>query len=521
MSIRSIRDVYKELFGNKNFFETLLWPPNTFAFTSVLLNDSGGYRFVISPPAWWVWPPCDEWHEVASEKAEQWRKDWKNGVKSIDKNSSWYKIVKFLKKNELFLIGDISQEDSIELCHKLVELHSYADEACAGLGIATEVDSAHIRFHMHATNLLCAVDGGSLSTADKTVIKVLPKFKTPGTGISLRSLSHHLAVDRSEVKVKWTSLSSFETPETKTLNLLILPWPMSVAASDFKESDCMIGNPDPTKIGYFEYSPSPNNFNFSELRNCINRSFEKSKKVDGVILPECALDEKDLDRFKKTLSRKNISFFIIGVRGTNKNYALFGFLEQNEYVTFEQNKHHRWLVDKGQILNYHLGSSLHPRKKYWENIMLEERKVNFVSSNDGLTMCHLICEDLARHDPVSGLVRSVGPNFVIALLFDGPQLSNRWSARYASGLADDPGSSVLTVSPLGMVLRSRPKGVKESRVIALWKDSENGPQEIDIAPEKSGVLLSLSVIFKKEWTADGRHDGGMTSGLMLSGFESI
>ena len=42
------------------------------------------------------------------------------------------------------------------------------------------------------------------------------------------------------------------------------------------------------------------------------------------------------------------------------------------------------------------------------------------------------------------------------LLLDGPQLTSRWAARYASVLADDPGSAVMTLTSYGMVQRSRP-----------------------------------------------------------------
>lgn len=68
----------------------------------------------------------------------------------------------------------------------------------------------------------------------------------------------------------------------------------------------------------------------------------------------------------------------------------------------------------------------------------------------------LVCEDLARQDPAADLIRAVGPNLLIALLMDGPQLSGRWPARYASVLAEDPGTSVLTLTSLGMAERSRP-----------------------------------------------------------------
>ena len=62
----------------------------------------------------------------------------------------------------------------------------------------------------------------------------------------------------------------------------------------------------------------------------------------------------------------------------------------------------------------------------------------------------------AEPEPAAELIRAVGPNLLIALLMDGPQLSNRWPARYAAVLAEDPGTSVLTLTSLGMAERSRP-----------------------------------------------------------------
>jgi hypothetical protein len=91
-----------------------------------------------------------------------------------------------------------------------------------------------------------------------------------------------------------------------------------------------------------------------------------------------------------------------------------------------------------------------------------------------LTPASLVCEDLAQNDDIAQLIRSVGPTVVICGLLDGPQLNSRWAARYASVLADDPGSAVLTLASRGMVERSRPQGRDPSRVIALWKDSSTG-----------------------------------------------
>src|ERR1700748_2630135 len=91
-------------------------------------------------------------------------------------------------------------------------------------------------------------------------------------------------------------------------------------------------------------------------------------------------------------------------------------------------------------------------------------------TGEGSTVVSLVCEDLAQIDDVADVLRSVGPMVLIIPLLDGPQLSSRWAARYASVLADDPGSTVLTLTSYGMARRSRPPGMEASPVIALWKD---------------------------------------------------
>jgi len=121
-----------------------------------------------------------------------------------------------------------------------------------------------------------------------------------------------------------------------------------------------------------------------------------------------------------------------------------------------------------------------------------------------LTQASLVCEDLAQNDDIAQLIRSVGPTVVICGLLDGPQLTSRWAARYASVLADDPGSAVLTLASLGMVQRSRPQGREPSRVIALWKDSSSGVREIPLEPGATGVLLTVTMDRATRRSADGR-----------------
>jgi hypothetical protein len=160
-------------------------------------------------------------------------------------------------------------------------------------------------------------------------------------------------------------------------------------------------------------------------------------------------------------------------------------------------------------------------KNWWEHVDLSDRRLLFVSL-PALVLSVLICEDLARPDPVGDLVRAVGPNLVIALLMDGPQLRGRWPERYAMALADDPGSSVLSLTSLGMSELSRPaQGASRSRIIALWKDRTGTSNEIELPSGCGGIVVTLSFQSEEEWSADGRRDHGTAVFPTLSGVHGV
>jgi hypothetical protein len=187
-----------------------------------------------------------------------------------------------------------------------------------------------------------------------------------------------------------------------------------------------------------------------------------------------------------------------------------------------QSKHHPWKLDESQVIQYGLGGVLSPYREWWEHIDCSGRRLHFISISENLVLCALVCEDLARPDPVANIVRAVGPNLVIALLMDGPQTKERWAARYATVLADDPGSSVLALTSLGMAQLSRPQtGPSRFRVVALWKDRFNGATEIELPPGNDAIAISLSTRYREEFTADGRGDGGTAAFPILSGIHPI
>jgi hypothetical protein len=155
------------------------------------------------------------------------------------------------------------------------------------------------------------------------------------------------------------------------------------------------------------------------------------------------------------------------------------------------------------VEQYHLGAALHPHIRWWEAMDIPRLGIQFVEVAE-LVMTTLVCEDLAHNDDIAQLIRSVGPTIVLNVLLDGPQLTSRWTARYASVLADDPGSAVLTLTSYGMVERCRPDGRDPSRVIALEKDPTRGVREIPLEPGAQGVLVTVCMDRATRYSADGR-----------------
>jgi hypothetical protein len=121
----------------------------------------------------------------------------------------------------------------------------------------------------------------------------------------------------------------------------------------------------------------------------------------------------------------------------------------------------------------------------------------------------------------------VGHTLLIALLMDGPQLRGRWPSRYASVLAEDPGTSVLTLTSLGMAERSRPvlqetgNRAEPIRSIALWRDVESGEHEITLDAGENACVPSLVCRTRNEFSADDATKGQPAHFPVFAGFSSF
>src|ERR1039457_6550679 len=372
-----------------------------------------------------------------------------------------------------------------------MKLAAAADEACEGVGAPKNQAAGEYGTLTDVGSALLRESGTLCTTIDQSRLRVLPRMHTPQNGLTERSLSHYLSLcDASEVTPHWLS---YPFLENESINLLLIPWPFEVLVNQFRETaDAAAGLPE--DFGFFTFTHDPES-RPEDLTECVEglhaEAMRKLGRIDGVVLPELSITDEQFRALRKSLPQE--CFLIAGVgdretaghRGMNEVWLSFPPL-----ADVVQKKHHPWKLDESQVIQYGLGGVLSPYREWWEYVDCTDRHLNFISISEDLVVCALVCEDLARPDPVANIVRTVGPNLVIALLMDGPQTKERWAARYATVLADDPGCSVLSLTSFGMARLSRPQtGLSRSRVVALWKDRFNGATEIELPPE---TMLSPS-----------------------------
>jgi hypothetical protein len=483
----------------------------------VTLDRAEAFRYVLSAKDW---PPSRirDWPQAVEEAGRRWSA-WaedRTGAMPGLVAAQWGVVCEGAEVplEELALRGDL------RVCEALLTLHAIADEACAGLGVALDSSSAEgCVYRARGRELLART--GSLARIDARLLRVLPKVITPPT--VRPTFSRYACVQGPGIEARWHKIPARHRGtdlRSEYATLLLLPWPLRVQASDFHSVGAVerLGN-DP--YGFFEFAPAQG-LDLDLLHRVLVAARQEAGSVDVVLLPESAVDEREIDDLETLLDGHGVISLVAGVRQPTRqagqfpsNWLHMGFNPRLEkggplpsggshpWFHIRQNKHHRWSLDESQVEQYHLGTALHPHIRWWEAMDVPRKAIQFVEVAE-LVLTSLVCEDLAHNDDIAQLIRSVGPTVVMNMLLDGPQLTSRWTARYASVLADDPGSAVLTLTSYGMVERSRPHGRDASRVIALWKDPTRGVREIPLEPGAHAVLLTICQDRATRYSADLR-----------------
>lgn len=430
----------------------------------------------------------------------------------------------------------------------VVQLVVLADEACVGLG-APPVDEHPKRWLVdwfqenYAKPFKKAYRisdvgyrGARQPTtfgwlSDPDVACVQPKNRTATVGCNLRNLTRNMAYvpHAGNVRCHWQQpVLSTLVEDADRLDILIIPLPLQM------EADWVAPNPKVTpsadrpnwgnfeiKQGWLDDEDAVCNFAAAELQKAQQLVADKS--INAVIFPEYALTEalfhKVCERLK-TIEPK-LEFAISGSStncdGEHGNFVLTALWYQtgretevstaSRYLLTSRRKHHRWKLTGKQIEDYNLQTSLDPMVSWWETHTIAQREIHFFHFRKTSTFTSMICEDLARSDPCHDIVRSIGPNLLFALLMDGPQKQNRWPARYASTLADDPGTAVLTVTSMGLINRTNDlKKYPHTTVIAMWRDETGLVQELPLEKDSRSLVLTIKAETVIDQTLDGRSN---------------
>ncbi|MBQ4833196.1 hypothetical protein J8L70_08080 [Pseudoalteromonas sp. MMG010] len=495
------------------FLSYIIWPMNTFHIIARMLDTFDVYQNVLSLKNYSELPfKCSTGrHDLT------WRQSilFNKNEKTIEVTQRFYELLYnlFKSSNASQQVSDLLQNHTY--FSQLIELFNASDSCAFNIKNTLFSEGAPAYMAAQVKKLARSESSAilSFSNCNSSYGSVHYKTHTPQSGISLNSLSHDLAYVKAGVEINSLPQKVEYKNEKKDFNILLLPWPLKVEDNFFNTAVKPRLQMD-DEFGFFSYS----NLEVITAKKIIYAIEGSDSPLDLVVIPECSIDSENKQTISSELSRyfKNkhieVPTFIFGVfaKGTDGSYGenSLSVLVWDEntscFVAETQQKHHRWAIDQQQVNNYDLQKVFEDKKlKWWENCLIGSRKLlSFEKSSTHI--CPLICEDLARQEPISGVLRSLAPHLVVALLLDGPQLQKRWPGHYSHTLVDEPGSSVLTISPYGIVERSTNGGeFPKSNVISLWSEPNN-TKEIELDNGKAGVVLTLVQKESKQWTADGR-----------------
>lgn len=512
-----------------NISQIISWPTNIFIVLHTILEFTDKYRLIVSPQDDFSWKRDDrdkvillasEWNTLLKYQLTP-DKDENNNEIPFSSTLSRY-------RNLLETVKSVFNPTNFDSCiyqlfdnnHQFIKsfflLFFSIDEAFSSYNLVNKKEHKEA-IYWHVTlrrlnSLKRNIENGNknpafnLSDSENKFGVVTIKTNTPQSGLTINNLTHNLTTIKPSVKPIVEHHSNESNP-TSNFNILFLPWPLEIEDNFFRPAKTNHDLDD--YFGFFDYIPTKDP-SCNHLMSIIDSAIKRVGNIDAIVLPECSLSEKTFSSYKKALESrfgKDAPCLISGVYGeNNKNsvYITHSATGYDELSTKEQAKHHRWFLDKNQLQSYNLAGTLSPYKKWWENININRRQLISLHFENGIHLCPLICEDLARQEPVAQAVRSIGPNLVVSLLLDGPQLPHRWPGKYAAVLSDDPGSSVLTVTALGMTTRSTGLGHPPSRAVALWSEPGKSAETILLDDDCHGIIINTSIGCQDEWTLDGR-----------------
>lgn len=506
---------------NKNLNEVLLWPPNIFIILNSIIDYTDKYRLLVSPQSHFCWDKQKKGE--ASDIAIAWI-EYLGYQQKLNSTHDGNKIKHYM--DVIFNVRNFSENiydlmNNHDFCKAVFIMLVSIDKIFSKVNGGDFNDTVNIAVITRQSIILARKKFQKALTVDKENFAdndpmngiVAQKFNTPQSGLTLNNLTQNLSFIKPSVKYRSVSTRKPGTTDSKSsYNILIIPWPFEIKDEYFTPASFDNLNYDMDDyFDFFDYTPTER-FNPIHFLSFILSALRRTGSIDLIVFPECSLSIKQFETFSNLLYgifKDNAPSLLSGVYGkidnVGENYALLAFISDTGGFEFiRQNKHHRWFLDRNQLRNYNLALSLDPHKKWWENIAVDRRNLTIFNTTNGISLCPLVCEDLARQEPVAQAVRAIGPNLVVSLLLDGPQISPRWPGKYAAVLSDDPGSSVLSVTALGMTKRSTGLGFPPSQEVALWSEPGKNSESLKVTSYTGSLMLELELETSKMWSIDGR-----------------
>jgi hypothetical protein len=581
--------------GDMSWAHPPLFPADVFAAAAHLLHSSGGYQYIVAPFKGAGPRPASHYHgstagPSAAEMAEwiaaglawafeldtdgtiietKWRALWRRRNERLVVNPNLAGRPRWWSDAHALLV--MADEASADLGYPITErdedtppeqvIPKWANRALRD-NIKAVAQRSVLPLPKGADPGLASVQHFSrhysvdsfCNDADRNVARVMPKARTTGVGCTLRTFSQNLALmsGHGTGNSYWHPLTWPQDLEEDLdrLNILLVPFPYKADKSSIS------GNRDKSEEwGRFQIlqtwlqkpdGPGSAAESFSEFICALVESAERSdNRVHAVAFPEYALSWPIYDTVVRALRSRfpKMEFVIAGLssdcNGRNGNQVVFSsfHLHPNDnkpvIESHSHRKHHRWLMGRAQIKEYGLEEQLDPNLTWWEYLEIEERVVNMDVFRKTSTIAVACAEDLVRVDPGLAMLRNVGPNLIVGLNMDGPQMKKRWVGRFSASLTDDPGSSVLILTSKAMINWSVEARTSENRGdevqappetgIALWRnypthDTTDREQTVEIKLESGSqaVLIHLMSESARDITLDGRSNADATAWLFDS-----
>lgn len=309
---QTLNSYFRSFYPGPRWAQIPTWPPDVFALCNLVLDHTEAFRFAVSPPAAGGWPPRADWNAKVAEAAAAWRACVGRGGPRLPAlvEEGWDVV----SRARDVPLSDVASGEAWELCAALLTLQAVADEACAGLAARQMPEGRSLE--SRAWKML--LQHGSLSHLSPHRVRVLPKTNLASRGITIRSLSRYLGLCYEAVDVRWRRVETAEPRNGprrsgRKYNLMLLPWPLTVHASDFAPVDSPLGNMPSDEFGFFEFAPS-SRLGIAEVRALLATAHRQGLRADGVVLPEAAVERIEVAALEDALAEHGASVLITGVR---------------------------------------------------------------------------------------------------------------------------------------------------------------------------------------------------------------